>query len=102
MRVMSKKIDATLKDLTKALENHAKVVGGRTVSLKKSQRAAAKLQATATAYAAAVYSKTGLDSPFNDVVRPGLDAATLASLEAERDALAKTVTGPILQQRAAS
>jgi hypothetical protein len=68
MRVMSKKIDATLKDLTKALENHAKVVGGRTVSLKKSQRAAAKLQATATAYAAAVYSKTGLDSPFNDVV----------------------------------
>ncbi|HAM25889.1 MAG TPA: hypothetical protein DCP11_04080 [Microbacteriaceae bacterium] len=99
---MSKKIDATLKDLVKALEKHAKVVGGRSVSLKKSQRAAAKLQSAATAYAAAVYSKTGLDSPFNDVLRPGLDEATVASLEAERDALAKTVTGPILQQREAS
>jgi predicted NACHT family NTPase len=102
MRAMSKKIDATLKDLIKALEKHARVVGGRNVSLKKSQRAAAKLQVTATAYAAAVYSKTGLDSPFNDVVRPGLDSATLPSLEAERDALARVTTGPILEQQAAS
>ncbi|WP_394769967.1 hypothetical protein [Lacisediminihabitans sp.] len=100
---MSKKIDATLKDLIKALENHAKVVGGRNASLKKSQRAAAKLQAAASAYSVAVYTKTGLDSPFNDVLRPGLDEATVASLEAERDALAKIVTGSIpLQQREAS
>ncbi|TXN30992.1 hypothetical protein [Lacisediminihabitans profunda] len=96
---MSKKIDATLKDLVKALENHAKVVGGRNVSLKKSQRAAAKLQAAASAYSVAVYTKTGLDSPFNDVLRPGLDEATVASLEAERDALAKIVTGSIPQQQ---
>ena len=86
---MSKKIDDALADLTKALLKHAKAVGGSHVSLKKSQRAAAKLQVTATAYAAAVYAKSGLDSPFSEVVRPGLEAATLASLEAERDELAK-------------
>ncbi|MCU1586192.1 MAG: hypothetical protein QOI70_150 [Microbacteriaceae bacterium] len=86
---MSKKIDATLKDLIKALRKHAEAVGGSRVSLKKSQRAGAKLQATASAYAAAVHAKTGLDSPFNDVVSPGLENVTLNSLLAERDALAK-------------
>jgi predicted NACHT family NTPase len=86
---MSKKIDASLKDLIKALRKHADAVGGSRVSLKKSQRAGAKLQATATAYAAAVHAKTGLDSPFNDVVSPGLENVTLNSLLAERDALAK-------------
>lgn len=85
---MSKKIDAALKDLTKALRKHAEAVGGSRVSLKKSQRAAAKLQATASAYAAAVHTKTGLESPFNDVVSPGLENVTLNSLLAERDALA--------------
>ena len=85
---MSKKIDAALKDLTKALRKHAEAVGGSRVSLKKSQRASAKLQATASAYAAAVHAKTGLDSPFNDVVSPGLENVTLNSLLAERDELA--------------
>jgi hypothetical protein len=86
---MSKKIDASLKDLIKALRKHAEAVGGSRVSLKKSQRAAAKLQSTASAYAAAVYAKTGLDSPLSDVARPGLENATLDSLLAERDALAR-------------
>ena len=85
---MSKKIDASLKDLIKALHKHADAVGGSRVSLKKSQRASAKLQSTASAYAAAVYTKTGLDSPFNDVASPGLENVTLNSLLAERDALA--------------
>ena len=85
---MSKKIDASLKDLIKALRKHADLVGGNRVSLKKSQRASAKLQSTASAYAAAVYAKTGLDSPFNDVASPGLENVTLNSLLAERDALA--------------
>ena len=85
---MSKKIDASLKDLIEALRKHADLVGGSPVSLKKSQRASAKLQSTASAYAAAVYAKTGLDSPFNDVASPGLENVTLDSLVAERDALA--------------
>ena len=85
---MSKKIDASLKDLIKALRKHADLVGGGRASLKKSQRASLKLQSTASAYAAAVYAKTGLDSPFNDVASPGLENVTLNSLLAERDALA--------------
>lgn len=87
MRPMSKKIDASLKDLIKALRKHAEAVGGSRVSLKKSQRAATKLQSTASAYAAAVYAKTGLESPFDDVVSPGLENATVNSLLAERDSL---------------
>lgn len=86
---MSKKIDATLKDLIKALRKHAEAVGDGRVSLKKSQRAGARLQAAASAYAAAVHARTGLDSPFNDVLSPGLENVTLNSLLAERDALAK-------------
>ena len=86
---MSNKIDASLKALIKALKVHADTVGATRVSLKKSQRAGVKLQAAATAYAAAVYAKTGLDSPFSDVVRPGLENVTLESLEAERDKLMK-------------
>lgn len=82
---MSKKIEDALADLIAALGKHAEVASASHVSLKKSQRAAVKLQVTATAYAAAVYAKSGLDSPFSEVVRPGLEATTLASLEAERD-----------------
>ena len=88
MRVMSQKIDAALNDLIKALRKHAEAVGGSHVSLKRSQRTAAKLQMTASAYAAAVHSRTGLDSPFSDVVSPGLENVTLNSLLAERDSLA--------------
>lgn len=84
---MSKKIDAARKNLSKALKKHAEVVGGAAVSLKKSQRAAAAVHAAAGAYVDAVYAKTGLGSPFGDILEPGLEAATLASLSAERDAL---------------
>jgi hypothetical protein len=59
------------------------------------------VRAAATAYAAAVHARSGLGNPFDDVLDPGLDAATLASLAAERDAIARSVTGPIPQQTAA-
>lgn len=98
---MSKKIDAALKDLKKALNKHAEAVGGRTVSLKKSQRASARVAAAATAYAEAVHAKSGLGNPFADVLEPGLEATTLASLSAERDKLAKSLTGPIETQKVA-
>lgn len=91
---MSKKIDAALGDLIKALRKHAEAVGGPRVSLKKSQRVSVKLQAAASAYAAAVHAKTGQGSPFNDVVMPGLENVTLNSLLAERDALAKNTKKP--------
>ncbi len=86
---MSKKIDEALNKLIKALEKHADAVGDSHVSLKKSDRAAVRLQAAAGAYAQAVYVKSGLETPFNEVVRSGLDSATLDSLAAERDALSK-------------
>jgi len=86
---MSKKIDSARKDLTKALKKHAEIVGGTAVSLKKAQRAAADIHLAAITYAALVEAKTGLPSPFGDVLKPGLDTSTMASLTAERDALAK-------------
>ncbi|MEQ1737488.1 MAG: hypothetical protein ABL886_13925, partial [Rhodoglobus sp.] len=89
---MSKKIDAALKDLKKALNNHADVVGGSAVSLKKAQRANAKVAAAASTYAAAVYSKSGVGNPFSEMLEPGLESTTLASLAAERDAIAQGLT----------
>jgi hypothetical protein len=86
---MSKKIDSARKDLTKALKKHAEIVGGTAVSLKKAQRAAAEIHLAAIKYAALVEAKTGLPSPFGDVLQPGLDTSTMESLTAERDALAK-------------
>lgn len=98
---MSKKIDAALKDLKKALNKHADAVGGPAVSLKKAQRASAKVAAAATAYAEAVHSKSGLGNPFTDMLQPGLESSTLLSLAAERDAIKKNLTGPIpVQDRA--
>lgn len=99
---MSKKIDAALKDLKKALNAHAEAVGGRSVSLKKSQRASAKVSAAASAYAEAVHAKSGLGNPFTDMLEPGLEDTTIASLSAERDTIAKNMTGPIKTQKAAS
>jgi hypothetical protein len=99
---MSKKIDSALKDLTKALKKHAEAVGGRTVSLKKSQRASAQVAAAAGAYAEAVHAKSGLGNPFTDMLEPGLQESTLASLAAERDQIAKDLTGPIPVPPAAS
>lgn len=95
---MSKKIDAALKDLKKALKAHAEVVGGSAVSLKKAQRASAKVAAAATAYAAAVHAKSGMGNPFDDMAPIGLERATLDSLSAERDALHQRATGPIAVQ----
>ena len=92
---MSKKIDAALKELKKALNKHAEVVGANTVSLKKAQRASAKVAAAATAYAEIVHAKTGVGNPFDDMVQPGLESSTLVSLAAERDAIAGRLTGPI-------
>lgn len=86
---MSKKIDSARKDLNKALKKHAAVVGATAVSLKKAQRAAAEVHIAAIAYVAAVEAKTGLTSPFGDALQPGLDTSTMASLTAERDAIAK-------------
>lgn len=98
---MSKKIDAALKDLKKALNKHADAVGGPAVSLKKAQRASAKVAAAATAYAEAVHSKSGLGNPFTDMLQPGLESSTLISLAAERDAIKQNLTGPIpVQERA--
>lgn len=95
MGAMSKKIDAALKDLKKALDKHAAVVDDRHVSLKKGQRASAKVTAAASAYAEAVYAKSNLASPFDDVLQPGLEQSTIESLAAERDAIAKNLTGSV-------
>jgi hypothetical protein len=95
---MSKKIDSALGDLIKALKKHADAVGGSHVSLKKSQRATVKVHAAAAAYAEAVHAKSGLGNPFSDMLEPGLEEATIASLAAEREAIAKHLTGPIPAQ----
>jgi hypothetical protein len=95
MNPMSKKIDAALKDLKRALKEHAEVVGGSAVSLKKAQRASSKVTAAATAYAEAVYSKSGMGNPFDDMAPMGLERETLDSLTAERDSLHQRLTGPI-------
>lgn len=84
---MSKKIDEARKHLAKALKKHAEVVGGSAVSLKKAERAASRVAEAASAYAELVEKKTGLPSPFQGVEPAGLEAETVASLEAERDAL---------------
>lgn len=98
---MSKKIDAALKDLTKALNKHADIVGSSAVSLKKAERASAKVAAAATAYAEAVHIKSGMANPFDDMLQPGLDDSTVASLAAERDKLAERRTGPVPVQEQA-
>ncbi|MGV8852621.1 MAG: hypothetical protein ACOH1M_08660 [Rhodoglobus sp.] len=92
---MSKKIDAALKDLKKALNKHAEVVSNKPVSLKKAQRATAKVAAAATNYAEIVHAKSGMGNPFDDMLQPGLDSGTLASLAAERDSIKNQITGPI-------
>jgi hypothetical protein len=98
---MSKKIDSALKDLVKALKKHAEVAGERHISLKRSQRATAKVRAAASAYAAAVHARSGLGNPFDDVADPTLDVETLQSLASERDAIAQSLTSPVPVQSAA-
>jgi hypothetical protein len=84
---MSKKIDRSLKALLKAFRDHAKVVGGNPVSLKKAERAVLKVQTAMSDYSAAVQAKTGLESSFIAVPPRRLDDTTLTSLAAERDSL---------------
>jgi hypothetical protein len=98
---MSKKIDSALKDLIKALKKHADVADERHVSLKRSQRATARVRAAASAYAAAVHARSGLGNPFDEVLDPALDEATLQSLADERDKIAQSLTSPIPVQSAA-
>jgi hypothetical protein len=98
---MSKKIDSALKDLIKALKKHAEVSGDRHPSLKRSQRATAKVHAAATAYTAAVHARSGLGNPFDDLLDPTLDEATISSLRAERDQIERSLTSEIPIQKAA-
>lgn len=86
---MSKKIDLALVNLTRALEKHAKAVGGSRASGKKTERTAAKLHIAAAEYARAVFQRTGQASPFGGAGVPTLDGATIASLAAERHGLAQ-------------
>jgi len=95
---MSKKIDAALKELKKALNKHAEVVGAPAVSLKKAQRASARVLEALENYAAVVEKKSGIESPFRGIARTGLEPATIASLAAERDRIAKNLTGPVAVQ----
>lgn len=92
----SKVVKRTHKALAKALEAHAKIVTGGGISIKKAQRAGAKVAAAASAYADAVQAKTGLDNPFT----PGngmLDGATIDSLRAEQTKLkAATESIPVV------
>lgn len=90
--VVSKKIDLALVNLTRALEKHAKAVGGSRASGKQTERAAAKLHVAAADYARAVFQRTGQPSPFGDVALPTLDESTIQSLKAERSTLAKAAT----------
>lgn len=85
---MSKKIDSTLTELIKALKKHSEVAVDKHASMKRRQRATARVSLAATAYAAAVHAHSGLPNPFDEIVAPGLEEATIASLAAERDALA--------------
>lgn len=86
---VTKKIDTALRDLTKALEKHAQIVGLKPVPLKKAGRAAAELRTAAAAYANIVEAKTGQTNPFIDF----LDPATMASLAHEREALLAKKSG---------
>ncbi len=97
---MSKKIDSALNDLMHALDKHAAVAADKDSSRNKVQRATARVRAAATNYAAVVHAKRGMENPFSDVLEPGLEDATLASLAAERDAIALHRTGSIPLQEA--
>lgn len=90
-----KKITEARKHLEKALRSHAEIVGGTAVSMKKAQRANAKLAAAVAEYAAAVERKTGVASPIVAGEYSGLEASTIASLTAERDAISAGITGQI-------
>ena len=86
---MAKKTKTALKELTAALEKHVDVLGDPKSSRGKRERATAGVRAAAIAYASVLHSRTGSASPFLDIPDPGLDASTVASLKAEKEALEK-------------
>ncbi|KQQ09878.1 hypothetical protein [Rathayibacter sp. Leaf296] len=86
---MSKKIDAAHQALVAALDKHARLVSDKDSSPRKVERAGAELRSATKAYAALVSARTGSASPFADLADPRLDQPTIASLRAERDAIAK-------------
>jgi len=81
---VSKKIDAALKTLVKALEHHGEVMGDRPLSAKKAGRATERVRQAAAEYTLVVADKTGQPNPFVDF----LDPETVRSLRGERDAIA--------------
>jgi len=85
---VSKKIDAALKSLVKALEHHGEVMSDRPVSAKRAGRATEKVRQAASAYTQVVADKTGQPNPFVDF----LDPETVQSLRGERDAIATKKT----------
>jgi len=90
---MSKKINAALTDLIKALSKHGEVMGSSPVSAKQAARATAKVRAAAIAYGAAVETRSGQPSLFADLADPSLNEDTIASLTAERDSLEAMIAG---------
>ena len=86
--LVSKKIDAALKSLLKALEHHGEVMSDRPVSAKRAGRATEKVRQAASAYTQVVADKTGQPNPFVDF----LDPETVQSLRGERDAIATKKT----------
>ncbi|MBF4461260.1 MULTISPECIES: hypothetical protein [unclassified Rathayibacter] len=86
---MSKKIDVAHHALVAALDKHARLVSDKESNPRKVERAGAELRAATKVYAALVSARTGAASPFADLADPRLDQPTIASLRAERDAIAK-------------
>ncbi|MGA1836204.1 hypothetical protein VD659_04655 [Herbiconiux sp. 11R-BC] len=84
---MAKKTKTALKELIKALEKHVEVLEDPKSNRGKRDRATAQVHAAAIGYASVLHSRTGSESPFLDIPDPGLDADTVASLKAEKDAL---------------
>lgn len=99
----SKRIKSAAKELKSALKRHAEIVADGAVSMKKAQRAAARLASAAQVYAEAVHAKTGLGDPFADG-GGRLDDASKDSLRAERDEIYKAVTAgiPVVAAEAAA
>ncbi|NRD25108.1 hypothetical protein [Frigoribacterium sp. VKM Ac-2836] len=83
---MAKKLKTAHRDLVEALDHHSKVMQEKPLSSKRAGRATAKLRLAVSAYSAVVAGKTGQPDPFVDY--DALDPATVASLAAERDAIA--------------
>ncbi|MCS5729970.1 hypothetical protein N1031_09375 [Herbiconiux moechotypicola] len=84
---MAKKTKTALKELVKALEKHVEVLDDPKSTRGKRDRATARVRSAAIAYSSVLHSRTGSESPFLDIPDPGLDAQTVASLKAEKDAL---------------